>query len=307
MSLCWFVKKNMSYDRKGWYNTDKIAEDAMNHLNIDKTFLDWSNDHIKETLSQGDFDVNYFNNVLCFEIADKYGSVLRNDPYGLCLILSDLSCEESQFKKYDEPLEVSQEVELEKVLEHYGYTLVCESPLELEDETTGAFVTCQFASSLAYTLKKKYNEDVLLGMPGISTDFNQDKVDEWLDYIEKKSDWNVIRGDGALFEVSTDEGSYFKNDILALQCAVEDLRDELEDYLTAEELSANEKLNKLEVEEIAEHFSYDLLCQSPFEMTLKCQSKSLASGEFGLMMFNEMKKQLRDTFVADREKKPKFR
>lgn len=280
----------------------------MNHLNVDKTFLDWSNEHIKETLSQGDFDVNYFNNVLCFEIAGKDGSVLKNDPYGLCLLLSDLSGADSQFKKTDESSETSREVELEKVLEHYGYTLVCESPLEFEDETTGSFVTCQFAASLAYALKKKYEEDVLLGMPGVTTEFNQDKVDAWLDYIEEKSDWNVIRGDGALFEVSTDEGSYFKNDFLALECAVEDLRDELEDYLTADELAANDKLNKLEAEDVAENFSYDLLCESPFEMTLKCQSKSLASGEFGLMVFNEMKKQLRDKFVADSlVKRPKVK
>lgn len=282
----------------------------MNHLNINKSFLDWSNDHIKETLSQGDFDVNYFNNVLCFEIADKDGGVLKNDPYGLCLLLSDLSGEDSQYRKSDKPLEVSQEVELEKVLEHYGYTLVCESPLELEDETTGAFVSGQFAASLAYTLENKYTEDVLLGVPGISTDFNQNKVDEWLDYIEGKSDWNVIRGDGALFEVSTDEGSYFKNDLLALECAVEDLRlrDELEDHLTTEELAANDKLNKLEAEDVADNFGYDLLCESPFEMTLKCQSKSMASGEFGLMVFSEMKRQLRDTFVADSlVKRPKIR
>jgi len=280
----------------------------MNHLNIDKTFLDWSNNHIKEVLSQGDFDVNYFNNVLSFEIAKKDGSVLRNDPYGLCLVLSDLSDEDGKFKKSGESLEVNKEVELEKVLEHYGYTLICESPLEFEDETTGAFVTCQFAASLAYTLKKKYKEDVLSGMPGISMEFSQDTVDKWLDYIEEKSDWSVIRGDGALFEVSTDEGSYFKNDFLALECAVEDLRDELEDHLTTEELAANDKLNKLEAEDVADNFGYDLLCESPFEMTLKCQSKSMASGEFGLMVFSEMKRQLRDTFVADSlVKRPKIR
>lgn len=272
----------------------------MNHLNIDKTFLDWSNEHIKETLSQGDFNVNYFNNVLCFEIAGKDGSVLKNDPYGLCLLLSDLSGGDSQFKKSDDSSETSQEVELEKVLEHYGYTLVCESPLEFEDETTGAFVTGQFAASLAYTLKKKYAEDVLLGMPGVSTEFNQDKMDAWLDYIEEKSDWNVVRNGGVLFEISTDEGSYLKNDCLALECAVKDLRDEHEDYLTAEELAANDKLNKLKTKDVTEHFSYDLLCESPFEMTLKCQSKSMASGEFGLMIFGEMRKQLKEKFVLDK-------
>ncbi len=86
------------------------------------------------------------------------------------------------------------------------------------------------------------------------------------------------------------------------------------DAITDEEISISlleqdieeeawKRLKTMTDDDIASHFNYTLICESPMEMSLNCQSNSFARGLFANIIMQYMKVQLAREFTEDIKKR----
>lgn len=114
------------------------------------------------------------------------------------------------------------------------------------------------------------------------------------------------------FQIQDKDGNQLRNDPYGLILFLDDIREQLseevvmlneEDTVSEEMLLAKHKLEQLSEDEITSHFHYDLLCESPLEMTLECQKNSIATGMFAITILSYMKSQLKQEFIDDNVKR----
>ena len=75
-----------------------------------------------------------------------------------------------------------------------------------------------------------------------------------------------------------------------------------DDFIAFEE-EAWKRLKTMTDDGIASHFNYTLICESPMEMSLNCQSNSFARGLFANIIMQYMKEQLTNEFIEDMRKR----
>lgn len=116
------------------------------------------------------------------------------------------------------------------------------------------------------------------------------------------------------FHIHDKDGNQLRNDPYGLILFLDNIREQLlednaflhedeEDVISEEKRSAKHKLGQLSEDEITSHFHYDLLCESPLEMTLQCQKNSIATGMFAITILGYIKRQLEQEFVEDEVKR----
>lgn len=116
------------------------------------------------------------------------------------------------------------------------------------------------------------------------------------------------------FHIQDKDGNQLRNDPYGLILFLDNIKEQLsednvvlhedeEDVISEEKLSAKHKLSQLSEDEITSHFHYDLLCESPLEMTLQCQKNSIATGMFAITILGYMKRQLEQEFTDDEVKR----
>lgn len=120
------------------------------------------------------------------------------------------------------------------------------------------------------------------------------------------------------FHIQDKDGNQLRNDPYGLILFLDNIREQLseekeekvilhkdedEDFCSEEQISAKNKLGKLSKDEITSHFHYDLICESPLEMTLQCQKNSIATGMFAITILGYIKRQLEQEFVEDEVKR----
>ncbi len=66
-----------------------------------------------------------------------------------------------KYAELTESLNLQPVLDKEEVLSYYGYTLICESPFEIQDPH-GKLITCEFANFFYQELKNKYIEDTTI-------------------------------------------------------------------------------------------------------------------------------------------------
>lgn len=79
-----------------------------------------------------------------------------------------------------------------------------------------------------------------------------------------------------------------------------------DDFIEFEE-EALEKLRTMTDDDIASHFNYTLICESPMEMSLNCQSNSFARGLFANIIMQYMKEHLKNEFIEDMRERNKLK
>ena len=116
------------------------------------------------------------------------------------------------------------------------------------------------------------------------------------------------------FHIQDKDGNQLRNDPYGLILFLDNIREQLsednvvlhedeEDVISDEKILAKHKLGQLSEDEITSHFHYDLLCESPLEMTLQCQKNSIATGMFAITILGYMKRQLEQEFTDDEVKR----
>lgn len=117
------------------------------------------------------------------------------------------------------------------------------------------------------------------------------------------------------FHIQDKDGNQLRNDPYGLILFLDNIRENLseenavlyeddnEGTVSEEEISAQYKLKQLSEDEVTSHFNYDLICESPLEMTLKCQKNSIATGMFAMTILYYMKSQLEQEFIDDEIKR----
>lgn len=66
-----------------------------------------------------------------------------------------------KYAELTESLNLQSVLDKEEVLAYYGYTLICESPFEIQDPH-GKLISCEFANFFYQELKNKYIEDTTI-------------------------------------------------------------------------------------------------------------------------------------------------
>lgn len=134
------------------------------------------------------------------------------------------------------------------------------------------------------------------------------------------------------FSIQDEDGNLLRNDPYGLFLCLDDIKSSIseeEDILKKLDVMKDEEINIclseqdidfIEFEEeawkrlktmtdddIASHFNYTLICESPMEMSLNCQSNSFTRGLFANIIMQYMKKQLVNEFIEDMRERNKLK
>lgn len=125
------------------------------------------------------------------------------------------------------------------------------------------------------------------------------------------------------FSIQDEDGNLLRNDPYGLFLCLDDIKSSISeeedvlkklDAITDEEISISlleqdieeeawKRLKTMTDDDIASHFNYTLICESPMEMSLNCQSNSFARGLFANIIMQYMKVQLAREFTEDIKKR----
>lgn len=115
-----------------------------------KTYNLNEDDEIKSLLNRHGWTVDYFNHDNKFSITSLDGSKIKNSPVVLSLLVVELLEREQDELETSAPM-----LSTVKLFEKYGYSVDCESPLEvrlIRDESV--FITGEAAKILEYHFRE---------------------------------------------------------------------------------------------------------------------------------------------------------
>ena len=115
-----------------------------------------------KALNDESFGLDYFSSEHDFLLIDKVGSFIQNDFPALLLFAQEMvdANEPFVFGKEDDAEEDSKpsiHYEDEEVATHFGYTVVCNSPMELEGKN-GEFLSQECAKFMISHLRTEYTK-----------------------------------------------------------------------------------------------------------------------------------------------------
>lgn len=118
---------------------------------------------IAETLENNGYRFEYFGGNSDFSLVNDNGSAIKNDISAVLLLVEHLS--ENSHSSEEKPLQIDEDFsnltfnaiyyDDEYIAKEYGYTIVCESPLELE-ASGDRFVSQECAKAVISELRIRY-------------------------------------------------------------------------------------------------------------------------------------------------------